>query len=130
MVLPCFFRYFSQIGDRYSHSFFSYYPELRHPFDISRFGFSLAVHDKESEDEEFIRLLPVIKREATDERNFVKKAVNWALRNIGKRNINLNRIAIKTAREIQLIDFKAARWVASGAIRELESEAVQRRLKK
>lgn len=91
---------------------------------------SLAVHDKESEDEEFIRLLPVIKREATDERNFVKKAVNWALRNIGKRNINLNRIAIKTAREIQLVDSKAARWVASGAIRELESEAVQRRLKK
>ena len=88
----------------------------------------LAWHDKETEDEKFIGLLPVIKREATDERNFVKKAVNWALRNIGKRNTNLNRIAIKTAREIQLIDSKAARWVASGAIRELESEAVQRRL--
>lgn len=88
----------------------------------------LAWHDKETEDKKFIGLLPVIKREATDERNFVKKAVNWALRNIGKRNINLNRIAIETAREIQLIDSKAARWIASGAIRELESEAVQRKL--
>ena len=90
----------------------------------------LAWHDKDVKDEKFISLLPVIKGGATDERNFVKKAVNWALRNIGKRNINLNRIAIKTAREIQLIDSKAARWVASGAIRELGSEAVQRRLKK
>lgn len=90
----------------------------------------LAWHDKETGDEKFIGFLPVIKREATDERNFVKKAVNWALRNIGKRNINLNRIAIKTAREIQLVDSKTARWIASGAIRELESEAVQRRLRK
>lgn len=90
----------------------------------------LAWHDKETEDEKFIGLLPVIMGGATDERNFVKKAVNWALRNIGKRNTNLNRIAIKTAREIQLVDSKAARWVASGAIRELGSEAVQRRLRK
>jgi len=90
----------------------------------------LAWHDKDVKDEKFISLLPVIKGGATDERNFVKKSVNWALRNIGKRNKNLNKIAIKTAREIQLIDSKSARWVASGAIRELESEAVQRRLKK
>jgi 3-methyladenine DNA glycosylase AlkD len=89
----------------------------------------LAWHDKEAEDEKFIKLFPVIKREATDERNFVKKAVNWALRNIGKRNPNLNKAAIKAAREIQRIDSKAARWVASNAIKELESEPVQRRLR-
>jgi len=90
----------------------------------------LAWHDKEAEDEKFIKLFPVIKRGATDERNFVKKAVNWALRNIGKRNPNLNKAAIKAAKEIQRIDSKAARWIASDAIRELESEAVQRRLRK
>lgn len=78
---------------------------------------------------EFTKLFPVIKRGATDERNFVKKAVNWALRNIGKRNVNLNRAAIEAAKEIQRIDSKAARWIASDAIRELESKAVQRRLR-
>lgn len=90
----------------------------------------LAWHDKKAEDETFIKLFPVIKRGATDERNYVKKAVNWALRNIGKRNLNLNKAAIAVAREIQQIDSKAAHWIASNAIKELESEAVQRRLKK
>ncbi len=90
----------------------------------------LAWHDKEVKDEEFIKLFPVIKREATDERNFVKKAVNWALRNIGKRNLKLNKAAIEVAKEIQQIDSKAARWIASDAIRDLESESVKRRLKK
>ncbi len=90
----------------------------------------LACHDKKTEDKKFIELLPVIKRGATVERNFVKKAVNWALRNIGKRNTNLNKVAIKTAREIQQIDSKTTRWVASSAIKELESESVQRRLRK
>lgn len=90
----------------------------------------LAWHDKRTEDEKFIKLFPVIKRGATDERNFAKKAVNWALRNIGKRNLNLNKAALKAAREIQRIDSKTARWIASDAIKELESEAVQRRLKR
>jgi 3-methyladenine DNA glycosylase AlkD len=89
---------------------------------------SLAVHDKEAPDEMFIDFLQVIKCEAVDNRNFVKKAVNWALRNIGKRNTNLNRAAIKVAREIQQIDSKASRWNASNALRELESGAVQKRL--
>ena len=57
--------------------------------------------------------LPVIKRGARDERNFVKKAVNWALRQIGKRNLRLNQMAIKTAKEIQGIDSTAAKWIAS-----------------
>ncbi len=90
----------------------------------------LAWHDKETDDEKFIGLFRVIVRGALDDRNFVKKAVNWALRNIGKRNRNLNKAAVKTAREIQLIDSRTARWVASDAIRELESEAVQKRLRK
>jgi len=101
---------------------------------IKRTAFSLiaclAWHDKKASDDKFIELLPVIKREATDERNFVKKAVNWALRNIGKRNLNLNEAAINIAKEIQRLDSKAARWVASDAIKELESEAVQIRLKR
>ncbi len=101
---------------------------------VKRTAFSLiaclAWHDKEAEDERFIALLAVIVRCADDNRNFVKKAVNWALRHIGKRNLNLNKIAISTAREIQKIDSKAARWIASDAIRELESEAIQRKLKR
>ncbi|HEY4711439.1 MAG TPA: DNA alkylation repair protein [Dehalococcoidia bacterium] len=101
---------------------------------VKRTAFSLiaclAWHDKKASDEKFIELLPIIIREATDERNFVKKAVNWALRNIGKRNLNLNRAAINTAKEIQRLDSKAARWIAADAIRELESDAVQRRLKR
>ena len=90
----------------------------------------LAWHDKKVEDDKFIELFPVIKCGATDERNYVKKAVNWALRNIGKRNLNLNKAAIEVARKIQQIDSGAARWIASNAIKELESEAVQRRLRK
>jgi len=90
----------------------------------------LAWHDKEVEDERFIELFPVIERGATDERKSVDKAVSWALRNIGKRNSNLNKVAIESAKEIQRIGSKAAHWVASDAIRELESEAVQRRLRK
>jgi 3-methyladenine DNA glycosylase AlkD len=101
---------------------------------VKRTAFSLiaclAWHDKKASDEKFIKLLPVIIREATDERNFVKKAVNWALRNIGKRNLNLNRAAINAAKEIQRLDSKAARWIASDAIRELESDAIQSRLKR
>jgi 3-methyladenine DNA glycosylase AlkD len=89
----------------------------------------LAVHDKKAEDKRFEEFLPVIKREATDNRNFVKKAVNWALRQIGKRNLNLNKKAIETAREIQKIDSRSAKWVASDAIRELPSKAVQEKLR-
>jgi 3-methyladenine DNA glycosylase AlkD len=101
---------------------------------VKRTAFSLlaclAWHDKRARDEKFLELLPVIIRGAADERNFVKKAVNWALRNIGKRNPSLNRAAIDTAREIQLLDSKAARWIASDAIRELESDGIQTRLRR
>lgn len=90
----------------------------------------LAWHDKKTGDKEFLKFLPVIQQGCTDERNFVKKAVNWALRGIGKRNPSLNRQAIKTAKEIQKLDSKAARWTAADAIRELESPAVRKRLEK
>jgi|Deesub1362A_J573_1020465.scaffolds.fasta_scaffold00193_9 3-methyladenine DNA glycosylase AlkD len=99
---------------------------------VKRAGFvlmaRLTVSDKKADDEQFERFFPLIKREATDPRNFVKKAVNWALRQIGKRNLNLNRKAIEIAREIQELDSKSARWVASNALRELTSESVQKRL--
>lgn len=88
----------------------------------------LAWHDKDAPDQDFIGFQAVIKRGATDERNFVKKAVNWALRNIGKRNLRLNKVAIKTAKELKLHDSKAARWIAADAIRELESDEVRTRL--
>ena len=101
---------------------------------VKRAGFvlmaSLAVHDKAAGENEFERFLSMIKREASDGRNFVKKAVNWALRQIGKRNAYLNKLAVKTAGEIQKLHSRSARWIAADAIRELESEAVQRRLGK
>ena len=99
---------------------------------VKRAGFALmaylAVHDKEAPDGKFARLLPIIRRQTIDERNFVKKAVNWALRQIGKRNARLNRLAIRTARQIRAMDSPSARWIASDALRELTSPAVRRRL--
>jgi 3-methyladenine DNA glycosylase AlkD len=99
-----------------------------------RAGFSmmayLAVHDKKAPDEKMTKFLPIIKKAADDERNFVRKAVNWALRQIGKRNKKLNRLAIKTAKEIQKVDSKSAHWIAADALRELQSPKTQARLKK
>lgn len=100
---------------------------------VKRAGFvlvaELAVHDKTASDKTFLQFLPVIEREAGDERNFVRKAVNWALRQIGKRNLALNKAAVRTAKSLERMDSKAARWIASDALRELTSEAVVRRLK-
>jgi 3-methyladenine DNA glycosylase AlkD len=100
---------------------------------VKRAGFvlmaTLAVHDKKADDREFKQFFPIIKREAADGRNFVKKAVNWALRQIGKRNLVLNQAAVATAKEIQKIDSKAARWIAADALRELCSDKVQLRLR-
>ncbi len=101
---------------------------------VKRAGYALiaclAWHDKQAADERFVQLMPVIVQGATDDRNFVKKAVNWALRNVGKRNWHLNAVAIETAQEIGQIDAKSARWIARDALRELQGEAVQRRLAK
>lgn len=112
---------------------------------VKRAGFvlmaTLAVHDKDASDRAFEKFLTAVKRESMDERpsvlrsegsreNFVKKAVNWALRQIGKRNFNLNRRAMGTAKEIQAIDSRTARWNGADALRELSSEAVQNRLRR
>ncbi|MCL4531391.1 MAG: DNA alkylation repair protein [Chloroflexi bacterium] len=93
---------------------------------VKRAGFvlmaSLAVHDKTSNDETFEKWFPLIIREAGDERNFVRKAVNWALRQIGKRNGRLCAKAIKVARELSKSESKSARWIGKDALRELENK--------
>lgn len=100
---------------------------------VKRAGFSLmatlAVGDKKASDDVFEAYLPIIEREAGDGRNGVKKAVNWALRQIGKRDLALNARAIACAERIKQQDAKAARWVAGDALRELTCEPVQRRLR-
>lgn len=89
---------------------------------------TLAVHDKKADNSKFEEFFPIIIRESGDNRNFVKKAVNWALRQIGKRNLDLNKKSIIIAEEIQKESSKSAKWIANGALRELKSENVQKRL--
>ncbi len=89
----------------------------------------LAWNDKKASDDALLQFLPIIKREAGDDRNFVKKSVNWALRQIGKRNRNLNTEAISAAREIADVPSRSAGWIASDALRELAGDAVQARLR-
>lgn len=90
---------------------------------VKRAGFVImaefAVHNKTASDDVFIQFFPLIEREAWDNRNFVKKAVNWSLRQIGKRNSMLNQVAIAVARRIAQQDSKAARWIASDALADL-----------
>ncbi len=99
---------------------------------VKRAGFVLmaifAVSDKKADDETFIAFFPYIKKESTDSRNYVKKAVNWALRQIGKRNLNLNKLAIGLGEEIYSIDSGSAKWIASDALRELKNKKIQKRL--
>jgi 3-methyladenine DNA glycosylase AlkD len=101
---------------------------------VRRAGFTLmaclAVHDKEALDAAFDKCFPRIMKGAADGRNFVKKAVNWALRQIGKRNRALNNKAVTFARELKKSESPAAKWVATDALRELTGAAVQRRLKR
>jgi 3-methyladenine DNA glycosylase AlkD len=88
----------------------------------------LAVHDKTAPNAKLRQFLPIIRRESGDDRNFVKKALNWALRNIGKRSFALNRAAIACAEQIRADGTKSGRWIAADALRELRSEGVQARL--
>ncbi|HYL83547.1 MAG TPA: DNA alkylation repair protein [Candidatus Angelobacter sp.] len=101
---------------------------------VKRAAFSLMAYlsykDKEAANARFRKCLRIIEREASDERHFVKKAVNWALRNIGKRNLQLNREAIRAAERIRRLGASSARWIASDALRELRSPAVQARLRR
>jgi 3-methyladenine DNA glycosylase AlkD len=89
----------------------------------------LAVADKAASDQAFLKFLPLIKRAAVDERKMVMKGVNWALRQIGKRNTRLNRAALAACQTIHRLDSRPARWISSDARRELASPAVQQRLK-
>lgn len=99
---------------------------------VKRTAFSLiaviAVHDKKAEVSDFDKYFSLIKNASFDNRNFVKKSVNWALRQIGKRDLKCNKKALKVAYEISEIDDKTCRWISSNAIRELESEKVQKKL--
>ena len=79
----------------------------------------LAVHDKKAADKKFIAALPLVRRAANDERNYVKKAVNWALRQIGKRNAELCKAAMAVAEELAASESRAARWIGHDALREL-----------
>jgi 3-methyladenine DNA glycosylase AlkD len=101
---------------------------------VKRAGFALmaylAYRDKVSTDGKFLRLLRFIEKHSDDDRNFVRKAVNWALRNIGKRNLRLNRAAIRFAKRIWRKNSRPARWIAGDALRELQSDAVQARLRR
>ena len=101
---------------------------------IKRAGFvmmaEIAIHLKTLDDRQFLPMLKAIRREAYDERNFARKAVNWALRQIGKRNKRLNKLAIAEGERIRRIESRTARWIASDALRELRSPQVQRRLQK
>jgi 3-methyladenine DNA glycosylase AlkD len=101
---------------------------------VKRAGFVLIVatciHHKDKEDDHFRPYFKTIKKHATDGRNFVKKAVTWALRQIGKRNIHLNKDAVKVAKDLTNKKDKTANWVGRNALKELESEEVQERLEK
>jgi 3-methyladenine DNA glycosylase AlkD len=79
-----------------------------------------AVHNKKADNKEFLQFFPIMEREARDDRNFVKKAVSWALRQIGKRNKTLHQMAIATAKRIAQQDNKPAKWIAKNALDELE----------
>ena len=100
---------------------------------IKRAGFvlitQLAVHDKEMEDNKFLAFFPLIESEAGDERNFVRKAVNWALRQVGKRNSFLWKEAVELAEKIKKQESKSAKWIATDALRELKSESLRLRNK-
>ncbi len=108
------------------------WPERKEEF-VRRAGFvlmaALAVHDKKAPGKKFLPFFSIIKRHADDGRNFVKKAVNWALRQIGKRNIALNKKAVAVAKEIRKMDSPAARWIAADALRELTDKKVRTRLR-
>src|ERR1051326_6470751 len=117
-------------GNLFDKTAYAYHKALEWPHReqefVRRAGFvlmaELAVHDKRAADEAFVPFFPLIKQYATDERNCVKKAVNWALRQIGKRDSHLRALAVDCAQEIKQLDSRSARWIASDAIKELQKK--------
>ena len=100
---------------------------------VKRTAFSLlaclAWHDKKADDSKFIEYFPIIKKNVIDERNYVKKAISWSIRHIGKRNLKLYKESLKLANEIKKINSKTAKWIGSEVIRDLNSESTKKRLK-
>lgn len=99
---------------------------------VKRTAFSLlaclAWHDKNAEDSRFIEYFPLITKNAMDNRNYVKKAVSWSIRHIGKRNLNLHSAALEIANELKNIDSRTAKWIGSDVIKDLNSISTKRRL--
>jgi 3-methyladenine DNA glycosylase AlkD len=100
---------------------------------VKRTAFSLlaclAWHDKNADDSKFLKYFPLIKKNAIDERNYVKKAISWSIRHIGKRNLNLHKAALNLANELKKIENKTAQWIGSDVIRDLNSDSTKRKLK-
>ncbi len=90
----------------------------------------LAIHDKDADDAKIAQFLPILEKKSDDGRNFIKKGVNWSLRQIGKRNLYLNGLAIETAERIKARNTKSANWIAAEALRELNIEKHLDRLRK
>jgi 3-methyladenine DNA glycosylase AlkD len=105
----------------------------RKPEFVKRAGFALmaylAIHDKEADDASFLKLVSIIERESDDDRPFVRKAVNWALRQLSKRNARLHPAAVAAAERIRGRGTRSARWIATEALRELRNEKVLARLR-
>jgi 3-methyladenine DNA glycosylase AlkD len=119
-------------GDLFDKTPYAYQKAMEWPHReqefVRRAGFvlmaELAVHDKRASDEAFLPFFPLIKQYAVDERNFVKKAVNWALRQIRKRNRHLRAVAVEWAQAIKTLDSRAARWIANDALKELQKKTL------
>ena len=89
---------------------------------------SMALRHKDSNDADYLRTLPLMEKAARDERNFVKKAVSWALRGVGRRSVKLNKASLVLAKKLAASEDAAPRWIGKDALRELSSAAVQKRL--
>jgi 3-methyladenine DNA glycosylase AlkD len=123
----------SNLYDKTKYAYQKAYKWVKSPKEyVKRAGYVMmavmSVHDKKADNKTFEKFYPVILNGSTDGRNFVRKAVNWAVRQIGKRNKKLRKSAIKLSKKILMIDSKAARWIASDAIRELTNKSVRTRM--
>jgi 3-methyladenine DNA glycosylase AlkD len=119
--------------DRTPHAWKKVVPWSRRQGEFEkRAGFALlaclALHDKKADDERFVRSFPLIEKAASDDRNFVKKGVSWALRLIGHRNRALHEAAVELSRKLAASGDRAAQWVGKDALRDLTRPAVLRKV--